>query len=215
MPKQWIEELSDFCKQFMLRNYRPLPGNRYGVMIRPTAMFARSINQVEAEGLFRTYIRVDKKEANCIQHWYPSFNAKQYKGVVREQKPVLVVKERDGEHLISESEKLTKTDALLPDFIDRHGGGKKWANIVQIRNWGKEAVNTVFPIDFRNPKFPSPYMGGDTVLATTEGLVLIPRSSMGKNYLEIDSCSDAISKWLRTLDISSVQSDAGKYTIKL
>ncbi|WP_172379772.1 hypothetical protein [Vibrio sp. Vb339] len=212
VPKQWIEKLSDFCKQFILRNYRPLPGNRHGVMIRPTVMFARSINQDEAEGLFRAYISVDKKEANCIQHWYPSFDAKQYKGVVREQKPVLVVKERDSEQLISESEKITKTDALLPDFVDRHGGGQKWANIVQIRNWGKEAVNTVFPIDFRNPKFPSPYMGGDIVLATTEGLVLIPRSSMGKNYLEIDSCSDAISKWLRTLDISSVQSDAGRST---
>jgi hypothetical protein len=181
-------------------------------MIHPTAMFSRSINKDEADGLFNEYIKVDKDGANCIQHWYPSFDANQYKGVAREQKPVLVAKERDNEYLVSETEKLNKTEALLPDFTDKHSGSHKWANVIQIINWGKEAINTVFPIDFRDPKFPSPYMGGEITLPTTEGLVLIPRSSLGKNYIEIDSCTDAISKWLKTQDISTVQSDAGRAT---
>ncbi|MDK2596075.1 hypothetical protein [Pseudoalteromonas obscura] len=212
IPKNWLDELSEFCKQFIIQNYRPLPGNRNGVMIRPTAMFSRSIENEEVENLFNTYIRVEKDGANCIQNWYPSFDAKQYKGIVREQKPLLVAKEKDNEYLVSETEKLTKAEALMPEFADSYSGNHKWANVIQIRNWGRDAINTVFPIDFRNPKYPTPYMGGEITLSTTEGLVLIPRSSLGKNYIEIDSCTDAISKWLETQGISTVKSDAGRAT---
>lgn len=212
IPKNWLEELSDFCKQFIIQNYRPIPGNRNGVMIRPTAMFSRSIESEEAENLFNTYIKVEKDGANCIQNWYPSFNAKQYKGIVREQKPFLVAKEKHRECIVSEAEKLTKTEALLPEFSDSYSGNHKWANVIQINNWGREDINTVLPIDFRNPKYPAPYMGGEIALSTTEGLVLIPRSSLGENYIEINSCTDAISKWLETQGILSVKSDAGRAT---
>jgi hypothetical protein len=212
IPKQWVAELSDFCQNFILKNYRPLPGNRNGVMINPTAMFSRSITQVEAETIFVSHIRVDKEGANCMQHWYPSFNAKQYKGIAREQKPLLIAKEKDAEYSIDSSEKITKVEALTPDFVEKHSGNHKWVNVIQLRNWGTEPINTVFPIDFRDPKFPQPYMGSVISLPTTEGLVLIPRTSYGKNYIEIESCSTAFSKWLKTQNISSVQSDAGRAT---
>ena len=34
IPMQWLTELSPFCRQYIARNYRPLPGNPNGVMIR-------------------------------------------------------------------------------------------------------------------------------------------------------------------------------------
>ncbi|MCL1124301.1 hypothetical protein [Shewanella surugensis] len=212
IPKQWISQLSAYCKEFILKNYRPLPGNRYGVMIRPQAMFSRGIEDEEANTIFENHIKVDREGANCIQHWYPRFDVKAYKGISRDQRPLLTVEERDAEYSFDDNDSTVKLDTLKPSFVNNHRGNCKWANVIKLRSWIDRSINTVFPIDFRNPKFPRSYMGGDFALPTSEGLTLLPRAISNTEYVEIKTCSDAISTWLKSKDITTVQSDAGRST---
>jgi hypothetical protein len=72
IPLQWIDSLSAYCKAFITKNFRPLPGNPHGVMIRPTVMFARSIPSAEIERLYLAHLLVNVEGANCRQDWYPS-----------------------------------------------------------------------------------------------------------------------------------------------
>lgn len=71
IPIQWIERLSPFCHEFILKYYHPLPGNPNGVMIHPTAMFSRSIPENDIEEIHQKYLIVDKEGANTLQIWYP------------------------------------------------------------------------------------------------------------------------------------------------
>jgi hypothetical protein len=211
IPKQWIAQLSTYCKEFILKNHRPLPGNRNGVMIHPKAMFSRGIKDEEANTIFQDYIKVDKEGANCIQHWYPRFDAKAYKGISRDLRPLLTVEEKDIEYSFSDNESTVKLDSLKPSFEKNHRGNCKWANVIKLRSWSDRSVNTVFPIDFRNPKFPRPYIGEFTI-PTSEGLTFLPNGISDTEYIEIKSSSDAISIWLKSMDITSTQSDAGRST---
>ena len=82
IPIQWIQDLSSFCKDFIIRNHRPLPGNPHGVMIQPTVMFSRSIPEGQIEKIHEQYLKVDKPGANCIQNRYPSFSQELCSNVV-------------------------------------------------------------------------------------------------------------------------------------
>lgn len=212
IPKQWLAELSEYCKEFILKNYRPIPANSFGTMIRPKAMFSRSISNDEADILFTEYIKVEKQGANCIQNWYPNFDAKAYKGVSREQRPLLTVDEKDAEYSFDLNGNPVKIDSLKPSFGNEHCGNCKWANVIKLRSWIDHSINTVFPINFRNPKYPKSYMGGDFLLPTSEGLTLLPKAISNTEYIEIKTCSDAISAWFKTQDITTTQSDAGRST---
>lgn len=71
IPLQLVKELSGFARKFVTENFRPLPGNQHGVMIRPTVMFGRSIAEESIEAIFDEHLRVEMEGANCVQPWYP------------------------------------------------------------------------------------------------------------------------------------------------
>jgi len=212
IPKQWLVELSAYCKEFILKNHRPIPGNRFGTMIYPQTMFSRSISDDEADMLFTEYIKVEKKGLNCIQNWYPHFDAKAYKGFSRDLRPLLTVDEKEAEYSFDLNDNPVKIDSLKPSFGSEHRGNCKWANVIKLRSWGDRSINAVFPINFRNPKYPNSYMGGDFLLPTSEGLTLLPNAMSNTEYVEIKTCSDAISAWFKSQDITTIQSDAGRST---
>jgi len=89
IPVQWLPELSAFCKAFITKNYRPIPGNPNGVMIHPICMFSRSISDTEIEALHLKYLRVDKQGANTIQTWYPPIWRQAPEIMVRRTRPTL------------------------------------------------------------------------------------------------------------------------------
>lgn len=212
IPKQWIAELNVYCKEFILKNHRPIPGNRFGTMIRPKTMFSRGISNDEADILFNEYIKVEKQGLNCIQNWYPNFDAKAYKGVSRDLRPLLTVDEKEAEYSFGLNDNPVKLDSLKPSFGNEHRGNCKWANVIKLRSWVDRSINTVFPINFRNPKYPNSYLGGDFLLPTSEGLTLLPNAISNTEYVEIKTCSDAISAWFKSQDITTIQSDAGRST---
>lgn len=213
IPIQWIEELSPFCRRFILANYRPLPGNPHGVMIRPKSMFSRSITENEIEDIHKKYLHVDKKDANLIQTWYPTIWQPTPEIMVRTTRPTLDAEEKSIDIAIDLDKPEIQFDPLFPEFARDYGNRCRWANVVRLGDWSyKNRVATVFPCNYKNPSFPRFRLGGKHLLPTTEGLVIFPEyKNLSERWDMIDG-TKALNAWFEANKISAVLSDAGRAT---
>lgn len=213
VPVQWLGDLAGFCKEFIVKNYRPLPGNPHGVMIHPTVMFARSIPTKEIERLHNDHFRVNVNGANCRQDWYPSIWRTSPGFTVRQMRPTLTAIEKTSDAPFAPERGDIRFDCLHPEFADEYGNKNRWANVVRLRDWtGSDRVATAFPCDYKNPAFPNFRIAFDKVLPTTEGLVIFPRSRNIPALWQIPDGTTAINQWLKTFGINATPSDAGRAT---
>ncbi len=213
IPIQWIEGLSTFCKEFIIKNYRPLPGNSHGVMIHPTVMFSRSISDEESDRIHKKYIKVDKKGANCIQQWYPPLWRPSPDFMVRTTRPTVTAQEKQIDVSVDLEKPVIKFDTLWPEFAKKYGNKYRFANVVKIRCWGdKDQLATTFPCNYRNPSFPKFRLGREYLLPTAEGLVFFPKYKNISERWELCSGTKALNTWFNQNKISANLSDAGRTT---
>ncbi|WP_020674699.1 hypothetical protein [Geopsychrobacter electrodiphilus] len=213
IPVQWIEALSDFCRDYILENYRPLPGNPNGVMIRPTVMFSRSIPTTDIEDLHKKHLRVDVDGANCRQDWYPSIWRSSPNFTHREMRPTLSADEKSFDSAFIDDKPEIHFDVLAPDFSEKYGNSNCYANVVTLNDHSyKNQIATTFPCNFKNPVYPNFGLGGNHLLPTTEGLVTFPKYKDLSKRWELPCGSTAISNWLEKIGIKCQLSDAGKAT---
>lgn len=213
VPVQWLGDLSEFCREFVVKNYRHLPGNPHGVMIRATVMFARSIPTDDIERLHTDHFRVDVAGANVRQDWYPSIWRPSPEFTVREMHPTLAAATKTFDVPFIAEKPEVRFDCLHPEFADEYGNQNRWANVVRLRDWThKDQIATAFPCDYKNPTFPKFGLGGEHLLPTTEGLVIFPRFRNLPERWEMPDGSTAINSWLKTHGIKAVLSDAGRAT---
>lgn len=210
IPVQWIEELSEFGKNFILSNYRPLPGNQYGVMIHPRVMFSRSIPTDEIKRMHTDHFTVSPAEANLYQDWYPSWDSS---GSMRDNRPFLSAAEKTLEVPVNPEKPEIPLECIHPEFADEFGNEKRWANVVKLRDWTwNNQIATVYPCDYRDPSNPRFTICYETVLPTSEGFVFFPRRRNLLERWELVDGTTAIKKWLKTQEISTTMSDAGRAT---
>lgn len=213
VPIQWIEVLSPFCKKFILNNYRPLPGNPNRVMIHPTSMFSRSIPEGDIEEIHKNYLRVDKKNANMLQTWYPPIWREPPEIMVRTMRPTLEAKSKRLDIPINEDKPEVRFDPLFPEFAAEYGNRFRWANVVRLRDWShKDQIATVFPCDYKNPSFPKFRLGREHLLPTTEGLVIFPEYRNLSERWDLIDGTTALNTWFNENKIAAVLSDAGRAT---
>lgn len=213
IPIQWIQELSPFCKDFILKNYRPLPGNPNGVMIHPTTIFSRSISDKDSDEIYKNYIKVDKKDANCTQQWYPSIWRPSPDFTVRTTRPIISADEKGVEASIDLEKPKITFEALWPEFTRKYGNRHRFANVVKIGGWGdNDQIATTFPCNYRNPLFPKFRMGREHVLSTSEGLVFFPEYKNISERWELISGTKALNAWFNENKIKAILSDAGRPT---
>jgi len=213
IPIQWIKELSPFCKEFIIKNFRPLPGNPHGVMIHPIVMFSRSISDKESDKIHKKYIRVDKKDANCIPQWYPPLWRPSPEFVVRTTRPIVSADEKHIDIPVDVEKPVITFDTLWPKFTRKHGNKHRFANVVKMRCWGgKDQIATTFPCDYKNPIFPDFRLGREHLLPTAEGLVFFPEYKNISERWELCSGTDALNAWLNKNKIIAIPSDAGRAT---
>lgn len=211
VPVQWLGDLSEFCKEFIVKNHRPLPGNPHGVMIRATVMFARSIPTADIERLHADYFHVDVAGANVLQDWYPSIWRPSPEFTVREMRPTLSAATKTFDVPVIAEKPEIRFDCLHPEFAEEYGNQHRWANVVRLRDWThKDQIATAFPCDYRNPAYPRFGLGGEHLLPTTEGFVIFPRFRNLPERWELTDGSTAIKSWLKINGIKAVLSDAGR-----
>jgi hypothetical protein len=213
VPVQWLKDLSEFCKEFMVKNYRPLPGNSHGVMIHPTVMFARSIPTADIERLHAEYLHVDTAGANLRQDWYPAIWHPSPSFTFRLMRPTLSVEEKTY-HIPFVAEKPDiRFDCLVPEFAEQYGNQHRWANVVRLRDWTfKNQIARAYPCNYKDPKFIKFGLGAESILSSTEGFVIFPRYKNIPEQWKIQDGATAIKDWLKTHGITAVLSDAGRVT---
>lgn len=213
VPIQGIGVLSEFCREYILHNYRPLLGNPNGVMVQPISMFSRSIPAADIPEIHRGHLRVDRDGANVVQTWYPPLWRTRSGGTVMARRPILAAQESRLDLPLSKEKTEIHFDPLYPAFSDEYPSGSRWANVVGLRDWSEETqLATVFPVNYRNPSFPQYRMMGDELLPTTEGLVFFPKyRSLSETWDLLDGTT-AISAWFKSNQVDARPSDAGRAT---
>jgi hypothetical protein len=213
VPRQWLVDLSEFCREFISRNHRPLPGNRHGVMIRTTVMFSRSIPTEDIDRLLSDHFRVDLPDALVRQDWYPRMWERSPEFTVRRMRPTLSAGEKTFDAPLVAEEPEVQFDCLHPDFADEYGNANRWANVVRLRDWTyKSQISTAFPCDYRKPASRGLRLVGDSLLATTEGFVIYPQyKNVPERWRMLDGTT-AIGNWLKAQGIKAALSDAGRAT---
>lgn len=175
IPIQWLQVLSPFCKDFIIKNHRPLHGNPNGVMIHPTIMFSRSIAEVDGEEIYKKYLKVDKEGKHCFQQLYPPFWQPSPDFAFRITRPTLSANEKRIDVPVDIEKPEIRFEILWPEFAPKYGSRQQFANVVRFNSWGdKDQIATVFPCNYRNPEFPRFRLGRDKILPTAEGLALFP-----------------------------------------
>ncbi len=213
IPVQWIEELSPFCKKYILDHHRPLPGNPNGVMIRPKSMFSRSIPEDVIEEIYKDHLRVDKEGANMLQTWYPSIWRESPEIMVRTMRPTLECKSKSIDVEINEDNPEIHFDPLFPKFASKYGNRHRWANVVNLHDWSyNDQIAMVFPCNYKNPSFPKFRLGREQFSPTTEGLVFFPEFKDMSESWHLTDGTTAFTTWFKGNKITAIPSDAGRAT---
>lgn len=213
VPLQWLTELSDYCRSYMKKAYRPMPGNSHGVMLSASVMFSRSIPRADIKALHQKFFAVDVPGANRRQDWYPAIWQPTPSFHVRSSRPTLNAAEKTFDVQYSEDQPDIRFDSLHPEFGEKYGNDNRWANVIKLRDRSFEnKIATALPTAYRDPKFSPFRIGRDTFLSTTEGFVMFPRYRDIQHYLKLSDGMSAIAAWLKTSQIEVKLSDSGRAT---
>ena len=214
VPKQWVEELSPFCKEFISRYYRP---SRWESdhMLSSTTMFSRSISEDDAKSIYSQYIKTDQPEANHVQYWYPDIKLERSDLIQGLRRPALEYQQVKSEVNISDDEdSRVFFETLAPDFAEKYANRIRWANVINFDDWSfQNKITTVFPTNYRNPKYPKfNYYIKEHLLPTTEGLIIFPEYKEQDHKWRLENGTTSINQWLQENGITATVSDAGKST---
>lgn len=216
IPLNWISELSPFIKSVVTKNYRPLPRNKHGVMIRSNAIFSRSIKKDKIEQLFKKYIAIDEAGAVSLQEWYPPLWKPSPRWSMRETRPILTVKDQKTNAALNLDDPEIRFPTLTPDFGDKYGAEYRWANVIKLGSWvQKTHIATVFPTDYKKGDFPTFDTVSDHVLSTTEGLVTFPLYRDSTAYWKIPSGTEAFKTWFKKHGLIMTLSESGRATTQI
>lgn len=213
IPIQWINELAAFAKDFIIHNFRPLPGNNNGVMVHPTVMFARSIPTEDIDGLYDDHFRIDVRGASSRQDWYPQLWKASPAFAARQLRPTVSAESQSIDVPVESGNSELRFAGLHPTFASEYGNDNRWANVVRLRDWDLgDQIATVYPTNYRKAEGLNFAFDIDGLRSTTEGVVAIPRYRGLSHFWRLSEGTTAIRKWLDAQNVKAVTSDAGRAT---
>jgi len=213
VPLQFADELSEFAREFVRRNHRPLPHNQHGVMIRPRVMFARSIPSDDVRPLFERHFRVEVEGANAVQDWYPPLWRRSSEIAVAPTRPTVTAATSEHHLDLRGDETSLQFDCPVPEFADGFGGRSRWAHAVRMDDWTfSDRYATTYPDGYRDPKRPN--FGGalGEVLTTSEGFVTLADYSIRRQFWQLETNASAMATWLRERSVAAELSGSGRAT---
>jgi hypothetical protein len=176
-------------------------------------MFSRFISDKDSDEIYNKYLKVDKKDANCIQQWYPPLWRPSPEFTVRTTRPTVSADEKRIDVSIDLEKPEITFDTLWPGFARKYGNRYRFANVIKIGGWGdKDQIATAFPCNYRNPSFPKFRLGREYLLPTAEGLVFFPEYKNISERWELVSGTKALNTWFNENKITAILSDAGRPT---
>lgn len=208
IPIQWIQELLPFCRKFILNNYRPIPENPYGTMIRSILMFSRSLSDKVIEET-KSYFRGDA--AFSIQTWYPEIGWNLRGGLDR--RPTLEASKNELMNISFEPKIPVIVNTLSPEFSKNvRASFYQYATVIRMQSFNNDQLATVFPCDYKKDSFLYPSDLFEHRVLTSEGLVFFSQYNRSSMLLSISDGTGAVNKWLDNQGIKATPSDAGRVT---
>lgn len=211
---EWINDTRAYLAEVITANYRPLPGNRYGVMLRTTVQLARSLCN---EGAKETIISLCKDVPQgswSLQPWYEGIwhvdRAEEWP--LRLRRSRITAEQTDLQLSLSgdSTQQSIQFVNLSPKFASRFGDGEaRWANVLRLNSYAtEESIALVLPLDFIQTNFPRLRLT-EGALISREGIVLLERYTNHQEFLAFPSGADAIIEWLKAHGVDAKGSRGG------
>ena len=209
----WFDRCAPMMCDLITRNFRPLPGNPHGVMIRSTIEFARSIANEHAQRLVEAHIRNVPRDSWGFQLWYePIWESRDDRMVFRPQRVRLSAANSDIHESISDEDLHVTFRTPSPQFLDdrRWYGRANWVNVIQpSRAFYGDELARVYPCNILNPSFPRLRLSEWSAISR-EGWALPQRHEGMSEHLQLQLGRDAFTTWFEQQGIKAVPSDAGR-----
>lgn len=207
----WIDDVKDYLQERIERNFRPLPRNPYGVMIRTTVEFSQSIPEDRAKEITRKYLSTTPKDSYSVKYWYNSIWTQHHDDMVFHPKRAMIsAKSVDHDHTLEGEGLSVRIPTIAPEFVEETAHRASWANVLTLREYGsKRNIALTFPSNTKNPHFPR-LRSGDLTIVSREGIVLHKSVDIGYDIVRLMYGRDALIGWFEENKVSSVHSEPGR-----
>jgi hypothetical protein len=211
----WLPVFENMVRKAAVRNFRPLPGNKHGIMIRTTVEFARSIRRPIKDALLTAHFSGLPPGAVLSKDWYdPIWRTDWRSGGVQPRRAKLIADEIDVEEKVDEKDTTLRFPSPMPTFSSRFSFANnhaRWINVVRLADYGvrNSKFALTFPPNVKGEEFPRLDFVG-TNLCTREGIVLFRQYKSSRASLQLMSQSQAVVGWLKSRGIEAEPSSSGR-----
>ena len=190
LPIGWVAELTNDIQAICKSEFRQLEGNSSVYMRSATLEFARGISeQARRETIQSIQPGLPPARGHSpsltIKHWRDRIwdapgegmmNAPKRLRLFVEEKRISLQVDQSGDRLSASFE------PLWPSFAARYGAGRvRWINSLQVTNYGRTNVATIYPYNTFDRTYPRLSLGMVEVLIGTDGW------SIGQEYIRSSS----------------------------
>lgn len=176
----WFPNFENIIRKMVAGNFRPLPGNKHGVMIRTTIEFGRSIDDATKKALAGAHLKNLPVGSWIPKGWYdPIWRTDWKSGGIQPRRDKLVAAEADIEESVDEKQPNLTFPSPDPKFASKYSFANnhaRWMNVVKLNEYISHDSNfaLTFPPNLKDTEFPVlDYVSPN--LTTREGIVLFRR----------------------------------------
>ncbi len=209
---EWINESYEFLHNLINKNFRPLPGNPNGVMIRTTVEFSRSLKDQKIEEIINSISRNIEEGSCSFKKWYTNLWFDSTEDTISHPRKVFLEASKKAVELFQDSKDgHSWCDAVHPSFSDSHNfhQSARWANVLNVDTRFSDSGHAgCFPSSKKAKGFPDLTTTG-TTLSSREGIVILHRYKTDKVLLNLMSGQSAFIEWFKDSEIEAKPSVAG------
>jgi hypothetical protein len=209
----WLNEFAEMARKFVTENYRPLPGNKNGVMICTTLEFGRSINKSKKEEVAAHFQNLPAGSLRRKEWYDPIWRTDWRGGGIQPRRARLIADEADIEESVDEPRPLPRFPSPAPKFARRFSlvqNRVRWVNVIKFSDYRSDSSFALtFPPNVKGEEFPRLDFRGRS-LCTREGIVIFQEYKQQSARLQLLSQQDAVIGWLKSRGIEAKPSSSGR-----
>jgi hypothetical protein len=211
----WFGQFAETIRKSVVANFRPLPNNNNGVMIRTTIEFARSIESPKSEALLKSHMLGLPAESFVCKHWYDPIWRTQWRNAgVQPRRAKLTAAQTDIEETVEEKDSTLTFPPLAPNFASKYSFANnhaRWMNVVRLADFVSRSSNFAlsFPPNIKGGDFPALGHASDS-FSTREGIVLFQQYKTLRSSMRLMSQQEALIAWFASRGIEAKPSSSGR-----
>jgi hypothetical protein len=214
VPISWFSEVSEFLRNVIEHNYRPLKGNHNGVMHHTSVQMARSISEEQYRNIviaaFNGLPQGSWRPCGQTPVWQAPFN--RHEGPYYERMKITAAEKRGSLNIKWDDRIKTEFETLSPSFADRFSGAKaRWVNVLKPSHaYGNYEIATVLPYNTFDRNWPRIDMVGEQVSICQEGWAFTQNHKDWEQPIYLLKNDEAFIQWFEKQGIKAELSEPGR-----